>query len=234
MCKSSLSNSPLSEQPVTSQAATHRNGVTLRVILLSLGLALFFGLVIPIIDTKMSNTPLGAQHLPIGAVGVLLLTLLLVNPVLRLVSRRLPFSRNEVLTVYSTCLFSCLVPGRGSENYFVANSIGAFYYATRENKWLDVLQPYLKPWLSPALIGENGTYGPQGQEIAQNWYLGLSAGQPIPWGGVDGADSHMERAHSDDLLHVELHCSHAASAVGRARSSGFSFIAMAARNDQRC
>ena len=163
------------------RAAGREGGVTLRVVILSLGLALFFGLVIPIIDTKLSLTPLGAQQFPVGAVGALLLALLLINPLLRLVSRRLPFSRNEILTVYSTCLFSCLVPGRGGENYFVANSIGAFYYATRENKWLDVLQPYLKPWLSPALIGESGNYGPRGQQIAQSWYMGLQPGQTIPW-----------------------------------------------------
>ncbi len=181
MSKSPFFSSAVSEQRALRQAAQREGGVTLRVAVLSLGLALLFGLIIPIVNTKMSNTPLGAQHLPIGAVGALLLALLLVNPLLRLVSRRLPFSRNEVLTVYSTCLFSCLVPGRGSENYFVANSIGAFYYATRENKWLEVLQPYLKPWLSPAL-GADGSYGAQGQQIAQNWYMGIQANQPIPWG----------------------------------------------------
>ncbi len=181
MSQPSFSRSSASEQRALRRVAKREGGVTLRVVVLSLALALFFGLIIPIVDTKMSNTPMGAQHLPIGAVGVLLFVLLLLNPLLRLVSRRLPFSRNEVLTVYSTCLFSCLVPGRGGENYFVANSIGAFYYATRENKWLEVLQPYLKPWLSPAL-GENGSYGPQGERIAESWYMGLQAGQPIPWG----------------------------------------------------
>ena len=47
------------------------SGVTLRVVILCLLLAFFFGYVIPIIDVKLSNTYLGSSHLPPGAVAVL-------------------------------------------------------------------------------------------------------------------------------------------------------------------
>lgn len=162
--------------PVPQREIT--GGVTGRVVLVSLLLAAFFGYVVPVVDFKFDNTFLGANHLPVGAVGVLLVMLLVVNPLLKLLSWRLSFGRNEILTIYTTCLFSCLVPGRGSETFFITNVIGSFYYATRENKWLDFLQPYLKPWMTPALDAK-GHYiaGP----IA-GWYEGLSAGQAIPWG----------------------------------------------------
>lgn len=97
-------------------------GLSLRVVLLCLALAVFFGYVIPIVDVKLSNTFVGAQHLPPGAVGVLLVMLLILNPLLRFLSRapssrRFAFSRNEILTVYISCLFSTLVPGHGGETF---------------------------------------------------------------------------------------------------------------------
>jgi hypothetical protein len=101
---------------------------------LSLFLAALFGYCIPIVDFKMSNTFLGAMHMPAGSIAVLLAVLLVVNPPLGLLSARLRFSRSETLTVYITCLFSTVVPRRGAENYFVPNILSSFYYATRENK----------------------------------------------------------------------------------------------------
>ena len=201
-------------------------GVTGRVVVLCLALAGLLGYVIPIIDVKLANTFLGAAHLPPGAVAVLLILLLVINPLVRLLSMQpgrgavLPLlaviflavggwllwrsggsflgwacialgvlalvgvslgqralSRNEILTVYISCLFSCLVPGHGSENFFLTNIIGPFYFASRENKWLSFLEPNLRPWFSPAL--REGHYGPAGQAVVQGWYVGTKNG--VPW-----------------------------------------------------
>ncbi len=157
-------------------------GVTARVVVLCLALAVVFGYIIPIIDVKMSNTFLGATHLPPGAIATLLVLLLVVNPVLGLISRRARFSRNETLVVYISCLFSCLVPGHGSESGFVANLIGPFYFATRENGWLQLLGPSLKPWFTPALA-DNGASAIGGNTVVQNWYVGTVVGGVfVPWG----------------------------------------------------
>jgi hypothetical protein len=96
-----------------------------------------------------------------------------------LLSRRGGFSRNEILTVYITCLFSALVPGHGAENFFVSNIIGPFYFAKAENKWLDFLEPYLPSWFSPALM-DGGKYQGAGYDAVQNWYVGN--GGAVPWG----------------------------------------------------
>lgn len=168
---------------VAAEQVERDAGVTWRVVALSLLLALFFGYVIPIIDLQLRNTYLGAGHLPPGAVAVLLVLLLVVNPLLRLLSRakghRFSFSRNEMLTVYITCLFSTLVPGMGSESLFVSHIIGSFYYATRENRWLSFLQPYLKPWFTPALNGSSH-YGDLQHKVVEGWYTGTGTAA-IPW-----------------------------------------------------
>src|SRR4028119_2327619 len=140
---------------VSQDHSAHRlgreRGVTGRVVVLCLCLAIGFGYIMPIIDYKLRNTFLGATHLPPGAIGVLLILLLVVNPLLKLLSSRFSFSRNEILTVYSSCLFSSLVPGHGGENHVIPTLIAPFYFATRENKHFEFLLPYLEPWMTPAV-----------------------------------------------------------------------------------
>src|SRR4051812_37805530 len=82
----------------------------------SLLLAGFFGLMSPVIDFKWGNTPLGSQHTAPGAIGALLLLILIVNPLLGVVSRKWKLSRDEMLVVYLSCLFSALVSGIGGHN----------------------------------------------------------------------------------------------------------------------
>ena len=176
----------LSTEVSASAPAIERRdgGVTGRVVILSLLLAALFGYMIPLVDFKVRNTKLGSGHLPIGAVGVLLVLLLLINPLLKKLRSSWSFTRNEVLTVYITTLFSTLVPGMGSENLFVSYIIAPFYFATRENKWLEFLQPYLKPWFTPALSAQ-GVYGPAQHDAVNGWYNGATpglTGAVVPWG----------------------------------------------------
>jgi hypothetical protein len=168
---------------LSGENSARERGVTPRVVLLSLTLAVFFGYIAPIVDYKFRNTFLGANYLPAGGLAVLLTLVLVVNPLLKLGLRKSKwgFSRNEILTVYITCLFSCLVPGRGAENFFVPNVIASFYFATRENRWMDFLQPYLKPWMTPALKYEGRTTV-YNQQVVEGWYVGLDGTTPIPWG----------------------------------------------------
>ena len=167
---------------VEAEAPATAHGLTRRVVLLCLGLSVFFGYVVPIVDVKLSNTFMGAQHLPPSAVGVLLILLLVINPLLLLLSRsrRLAFSRNEILTVYITCLFSTLVPGHGGETFFISQLIAPFYYATPENHWIDLWHKHLQPWMTPALA-DGGTYGDTGRRVAEGWFNGLRTGETIPW-----------------------------------------------------
>jgi hypothetical protein len=160
----------------SAQPSRRSRGVTPRVVVLSLFLAALLGYVLPVVDYKLCNTFLGGAHLPPGAVGVLLVLLLVINPLLRLLSRN-GLSRAETLTVYITCLFSSLVPGHGSENFIVPNLLASFYYATRENRWLEWLQPGLKPWMTPALSSNGQVNIP----VVSGWYQTLSGGETIPW-----------------------------------------------------
>lgn len=161
------------ESPRVAAEPDFGPGVTLRVVALSLFLTCLFAWVIPVVDYKFFNTFLGATHLPPGALGTLLILMLVVNPLLRVLGRK-GFSQNEILTVYMTCLFSTLIVGIGGNNYWVSFIIGCFYFATPENKWLDHLQT-MPSWMTPALW-KNGTYD---KTVVEGWYNGT--GGVIPW-----------------------------------------------------
>lgn len=92
--------------------------MTLRVVALCLGLAFLFGSLSPLIDHKLANTFLGATHLPPGAIAVLLLLLLVVNPLLKLVSARLALFLGLVLGDVTMMVFWLLIDGwQGRTNH---------------------------------------------------------------------------------------------------------------------
>ncbi|HEX8550457.1 MAG TPA: DUF6785 family protein [Abditibacteriaceae bacterium] len=166
----------MSVVPSTQEAEpeVRGGGVTARVVVLCLALAVFFGFVIPLIDVGLANTFLGAAHLPPGSIAVLLVLLLVINPLLKLFSERLKFSRNEMLTIYITTLFSCLVPGHGSESFFVSSLIGPYYFANASNKWMGFLTEHVAPWMTPAL-----TEAGYNKEVVEGWYTGTKG--VVPW-----------------------------------------------------
>jgi hypothetical protein len=134
-------SSPAPSSSAAQAKTSPPRAITPRVVLICLALSVFFGYTIPVVDYKFSNTFLGATHLAPGAVGVLLSLILVVNPLLQvLAGPRFRFARDEVLVIYLSCLFSCLIPGIGGNNYFTSFIIGSFYYATRENGWFEVLK----------------------------------------------------------------------------------------------
>lgn len=175
--KPSASASP---QVLAADSATPRarpRAVTPRVVFLCLALSLFFGYTIPVVDYKFSNTFLGATHLAPGAIGVILAMVVIVNPLLQVLGGpRFRFSRDEVLVIYLSCLFSCLIPGIGGNNYFTSFIVGSFYYATRENGWMEFLLK-LPHWMTPALNAD-GSYNAR---LVEGWYVGLKPGEHIPW-----------------------------------------------------
>ncbi len=72
---------------------TPQGRITARAVILGLALSVLFSIIIPYVDVFLSNTFLGAQHLPPGAVFALFFLLVVVNPLLRLIGHRWPLTR---------------------------------------------------------------------------------------------------------------------------------------------
>ena len=150
-------------------------GVTPRVVCLCLVLAVALSWAISVIDYRFSNTFLGATHLPPGALGALLLLLVVVNPLLWVLRWR-QFSRNELLTTYLCSLFAATVAGVGGNNYWVSFILGPFYFGTPENHWIEKFHS-LPWWMTPALNRD----GSINREVVDGWFNGSSGGGAIPW-----------------------------------------------------
>jgi hypothetical protein len=171
----SASSSDIPSGQSIPEASARDRGVTPRVVVLSLFLACFFGWLIAVIDYRHANTFLGATHLPPGAVGALLVLVLVVNPLMCLLRLR-RFSRNEILTIYLISLFATTVAGIGGNNYWTIFIIGPFYYATRENGWRETFGD-LSWWMTPA-IRRDGSYN---APVVEGWFNGIKSGESIPW-----------------------------------------------------
>ncbi len=145
--------------------------VSLRALSIGFGLSVLCALLIPYLDHYVQGTFVGGQHLPPGAVFTLLFLVLVVNPLLRLLSRRLALTRQELVLIYAMLLVSTLVPGHGSETVFIPISVSAFYYDTPTLGWQRTFLDYLPSW-----------FRPQSQHAITAFYESLSPGARIPWG----------------------------------------------------
>ena len=147
------------------------SGVSYRALAIGFALAVLCGLLIPYLDHYVQGTFVGGQHLPPGAIFVLLVLVLAVNPLLRLVSRKLPLTRGELVLIYAMLLVSTLVPGHGSESVFIPVSVSPFYYATPSNGWERLFLQHVPQW-----------FRPQSDSAILGFYESLPPGSAIPWG----------------------------------------------------
>ena len=104
-----------------------------------------------------------------GAVFILFLLTLFINPLLKLVHPRLGLNRRELLVVYIMMVMASPIP-----TLFVGKFLSAisypFYYATAENEWRQLIHPYIPDWLMVHDV-----------ETVRKFYEGSGRDEPIPW-----------------------------------------------------
>ena len=160
----------LAPEQATQTPVNAAGRITGRSVAVGLVLSVLFSLIIPYVDVFLSSTFLGAQHLPPGAIFMLLFLVLVANPVLRLIGRRTAFSRAELLMIYCMLLFSTLVPGHGAENVFIPVVVSPLYYATPENKWDELFLNLVPGW-----------FAPDDERAVVAFFEGLRPGEQLPW-----------------------------------------------------
>ncbi len=101
-----------------------------------------------LITAIMRQTNPIAHFLPMGVYGVLILFVLLINPLLHFLRRRLALSGKEVAVVLVLTLAACCVPVDGLMRTFTASLVMPFHWqrvtpAWTEHKVLDRVPPYM-------------------------------------------------------------------------------------------
>lgn len=167
---------PATDDPPPRLAAARPARVTLRAFLLGLPLALLLCAVLPYNDYYVGATFLSGNFFPIGAIGAVLLLVLLINPVLIwLGQRRRIFSPGEILTVWAMIATVAGIPSSGLMRYLIPHIVAPAYYSNANNGWYSLIVSHL-----PARLFITDPYA------VKTFFEGVHRGDPIPWGAWVG------------------------------------------------
>ena len=120
-------------------------------------------------DMIIKGSRLANWNLTPAAFFLFFLLVAIVNVVLRLIHPRLALRRGELAVAYFLILLGNTLTGRAFSAMVLPVITGAYYYATPENNWKEVIHPYLPDWPIP-----------QGHDVIWGFYEGNASGQ-VPW-----------------------------------------------------
>ena len=120
-------------------------------------------------DMVIKGSRLAIWNLTPAAFFLFFLLVAVVNVVLRRISPRLALQRGELAVAYFLMLLGNTATGRGFSGFLLPVTTGAYYYATAENNWAEIVLPYLPDWTVP-----------QGRDVIWGFYEGNATGQ-VPW-----------------------------------------------------
>ena len=127
----------------------------------------------------MQGTWVGLTAFPISSL-FLLVVLVVLNGVVRAVCRAGSLSparpggglpTGSLLLIYTMMLVAAGLPSFGLTGLLIPYIAGPFYFASAENRYADLLHPYLPQWLHP-----------RSETVMTQLYEGVRPGEPIPWG----------------------------------------------------
>ena len=118
---------------------------------------------------------LGATALPAGALGVLLV-LLVVRGLLGKLAPRGRLQAHEVVAIYSMMSVAAVLSSFGLAAQLLPNLIGLNYFATPENKWVSIFYSHV-----PAALVPFDPHGGENQAVSRLFYEGAGVAA-IPWG----------------------------------------------------
>ena len=104
--------------------------------------------------------------------GAIFLLFLLAGPfnlLAGVIHRRLALRRGELLVVFAMLITASAICTMGLSEYLLTIVTGVQYFATPENEWAILIEPYIPDWIVP-----------QSPSAVTWFYEGLPAGTPMP------------------------------------------------------
>lgn len=143
--------------------------MTTRSLIIGILGVLVIGIGTPYSDLVMKGTWVGLTAFPISSFFVLLVLVVLVNTVLRKLGRGL--RAGELLFVYAMVLVAGGIPSFGMTALLIPYLAGPHYFASPENRFDEVLHPFIPDW-----------FHPQSDGAITALYEGVRGSQSIPYG----------------------------------------------------
>jgi hypothetical protein len=151
------------------RSETATKGCSAKALIVGLVGAVCIGLGSPYNDMIIKGTGLAVWSLTPAAIFLFFLLVAVVNVLLRLIHPPLALQRGELAVSFILILLANTLAGRGLPAQLLPVITGAYYYATPENNWADIVHPHMPDWPIP-----------QGHEVIWNFYEGSASGR-IPW-----------------------------------------------------
>jgi hypothetical protein len=145
-------------------------GFTLRAIVIGTVLSIFLNLACPYSVLVMQVAGLTSDYITAGAMMLLFVLVVMVNPLLKLAFGRHALSSAELLLIYIMMIVASAIPTWGLVTNMFHILTRPFYYATPENDWTSILLPHIPGWVAP-----------RESAVAHWFYNGLPPGEFLPW-----------------------------------------------------
>ena len=145
-------------------------GVTPRAFLVGALGAFVIGIAVPYSDMLIKGSRMATWSTAPAAYFLFFLMVGIVNVLLRLIHRNAALRPGELAVVFIMMLIPTTVVSRGLVGFLLPVMSGAFYFATPENNWVDLIHPYIPEWMVP-----------QGAQEIRYFFEGLPRGDSIPW-----------------------------------------------------
>ncbi|MBM4030953.1 MAG: hypothetical protein FJ291_04110 [Planctomycetes bacterium] len=146
------------------------HGFTIRALAIGTALSIFLNIACPYVVLVMQVAGLTSDYITAGAMMLLFVLVLVVNPLLKLLFGRHALSATELLLIYTMMIVASAIPTWGLVTNMFHILTRPFYYATPENAWTEMIVPHIPRWVAP-----------HEPEVANYFYNGLPRGESIPW-----------------------------------------------------
>ena len=157
-------------QDFPDENGTGERGVTFKSLSIGSLLALFIGVVLPYTNMIIKGSLLAHNLNTPAALFVFFIFVGFINVVLGLIRRQYALAPPELAVVYIMAMLATAIPTIGFSEYLLPIVAGLYYYASPENRWEEIVHPYVPKWIAP-----------QDFEAVKYFYEGLPKGLPVPW-----------------------------------------------------
>ena len=124
-------------------------GVTFRSLLIGSLMALFIGIVLPYTNMIIKGSLLAHNLNTPAALFVFFIYVGIINVVLGFIRRRYALAPPELAVVYIMAMLATAIPTIGFSEYLLPIVAGIYYYASPENRWEEIIHPYVPKWMAP-------------------------------------------------------------------------------------
>ncbi len=143
---------------------------TLRSILIAVACIVIICAISPYNNYLTGAAWISADQFSIGVIALLSIVVLVINVIWRKISPAKALTTTEIVTIWCMMAVIASFPASAFIRYFLGPIAGLTYFATPENEWETLLQPYVPEWMFLA-----------DSKAAKYFYEGIPVGVPINW-----------------------------------------------------